>query len=178
MITEELSITYTSSRIFEVSRKRLGRGSNASAFSFSSFRSACNFSVRQPLSHSIVWCWTNGWWLTHCQPIWTDYTTFAFAFQRQCEPYRYAASRWRLKRSIYSLSRQLPEISNPVHTHTQKSNPGHREQGDDIDNILFCQESEFVWGQTRLKDLWQCHLECRVPISQASLSEYSLLPVI
>ena len=63
-------------------------------------------------------------------------------------------------------------------THTKKPDPSHREQGDDIDNILFCQESEFVWGQTRLKDLWQCHLECRVPISQASLSEYSLLPVI
>jgi len=80
VVTEKLSITYTSSRIFEVSRKRLGRGSNASAFSFSSFRSACNFSVCQPLSHSIVWWWSNGRWLTYCQPIWTDNTTLAFAF--------------------------------------------------------------------------------------------------
>jgi len=47
-------ITHTSSRIFEVSRKRLGRGSNASAFSFSSFRSACSFSACQLLALKIA----------------------------------------------------------------------------------------------------------------------------
>jgi hypothetical protein len=57
---------------------------------------------------------------------------------------------------------QLLPTSSGELAHTKKPDPGHREQGDDIDNILFCQESEFVRRQTRLKDLWQCHLDCRV----------------